>query len=87
MTGPAKPGAENIMLRAARPADLPAIHAIYTHHVRHGLASFEIEPPDLEEQTARYERLTAQCLPYLAAELEGRVCGYANAGPYRPRPA
>ena len=55
--------------------------------MRHGLGSFELEPPDLTELTARYERLTAQGLPYLVAVLEGRVCGYASAGPYRPRPA
>lgn len=74
-------------LRAARAADLPAIQAIYAHHVRHGSASFELEPPDLEEMTARRRAILERDLPYLVADWQGAVAGYAYAGPYRPRPA
>ncbi len=47
MTAGAGAGAARPGLRGARPADLPAVLAIYAHHVRHGLGSFELEPPDL----------------------------------------
>ena len=68
-------------------ADLPAAHAIYSHHVLHGLASFELEPPGAEEFARRRAELLASGLPWLVAEHEGVVAGYAYAGPYRPRPA
>lgn len=74
-------------VRAARPADLAAVRDIYAHHVNHGLASFELEAPDLETIVERYEAVSARGLPYLVAELDGRVSGFATAGPYRPRPA
>jgi phosphinothricin acetyltransferase len=75
------------MLRAAVPADLPAITAIYAHHVRTGLASFETEPPALAEMTQRYSSITAGGYPYLVAVQEGAVLGYAYASAYRARPA
>jgi L-amino acid N-acyltransferase YncA len=74
-------------VRDAREADLPAITAIYEHHVLHGVASFEEVPPALEEMQRRYAAIRERGLPYLVAELGGSVAGYAYAGPYRPRPA
>jgi L-amino acid N-acyltransferase YncA len=55
--------------------------------VRHGTASFEIEPPDEREMAQRYEALRAGGYPYLVAELGGEIVGYAYAGPYRARAA
>lgn len=81
------PRAESLHLRAATAADLPAVHAIYAHHVQHGLASFELEPPSLAEMTARWRTLDDGGFPYLIAEADGRLLGYAYAGPYRARPA
>jgi phosphinothricin acetyltransferase len=75
------------LVRPSRAADVPSIAAIYAHHVRHGLASFEIEPPAIEEMARRRTETLARGLPYLVAEAEGRVVGYAYAGPYRARPA
>jgi L-amino acid N-acyltransferase YncA len=74
-------------VRPSRDADLPVIAAIYAHHVRQGLASFELEPPSPEEMARRRAEVVARGLPYLVAEAEGRVVGYAYAGPYRTRPA
>jgi len=74
-------------VRDAGIADLDAVQAIYAHHVRHGLASFEETPPDLLEMQWRYRAIEAAGLPYLVAELSGKVRGYAYAGPYRTRPA
>ncbi len=78
---------QTITLRAAQLSDLPQIQAIYGHHVATGLASFEETPPDLAEMTRRYEALLAAGYPYLVAEADGRVEGYAYAGAYRARPA
>jgi L-amino acid N-acyltransferase YncA len=74
-------------IRPTVAADLPSITAIYEHAVLHGTATFELTPPDLAEMTRRFEALTAGDFPYFAAALDGRVVGYAYAGPYRPRPA
>ena len=74
-------------IRPATEADLPTITAIYEHAVRYGTATFEIDPPDLSEMTRRFRALVDGKFPYLAAELDGSVIGYAYAGPYRPRPA
>jgi phosphinothricin acetyltransferase len=74
-------------IRPAEPRDLAAITRIYDHAVRYGTASFEIEPPDEAEMARRYEALRADGYPYLTAEQDGTLAGYAYAGPYRPRPA
>jgi phosphinothricin acetyltransferase len=74
-------------IRPAAPADIAAITAIYAGAVRHGTATFELEPPDAAEMRRRYDALRAQGFPYLVAERDGRIAGYAYAGPYRPRPA
>ena len=74
-------------VRASRERDLAAITAIYSHHVLHGLASFEVEPPDAAEMARRRADVLARGLPYLVAEQDGRVAGYAYAAPYRMRPA
>jgi L-amino acid N-acyltransferase YncA len=74
-------------IRPATEADLPFITGIYEHAVRFGTATFELIPPDLAEMTRRFRALKDGGFPYLAAEVEGEVIGYAYAGPYRPRPA
>ena len=73
------------LVRLSTEADLPAIQAIYAHHVLTGLASFEELPPDLAEMARRRAELSARGLPHLVAEADGRVLGYAYAGPYRAR--
>jgi len=75
------------LLRPAVAADVPAITAIYAHAVLYGTASFEIEPPDEGEMANRFRALAGAGFPYLAAELDGAVRGYAYAGPYRTRVA
>lgn len=75
------------LIRPALPADLNAITEIYGHHVRHGTASFETEPPASEEMARRHAALAEQGYPYLVAERDGRVAGYAYASAYRPRAA
>lgn len=86
-TMPDRPLASPITIRDAAEADLPAVQAIYARHVLHGFASFEEVPPETAELAARRAAVLAQGLPYLAAEIDGRLVGYAYAGAYRPRPA
>ncbi|GAA4341473.1 GNAT family N-acetyltransferase [Pigmentiphaga soli] len=80
------PGAR-VAVRDATPADMPAIRAIYAHYVLNGLATFEEVPPSADEMAARREAVLAAGLPYLAAELDGRVVGYSYATAYRARSA
>ncbi len=79
--------ATRLAIRDVREDDLATVQQIYAHHVRHGLGSFEEEPPRLEEIRRRRSEVSARGLPYLVAEEDGRVCGYAYAGPFRPRSA
>ena len=76
-----------LIVRDAREADLPAVREIYAHHVLRGTATFEEEPPDLEEIRRRFRAVKEKGLPWLAAEVDGAVCGYAYAAPYHQRPA
>ncbi len=76
-----------LTVRPVRDADIPAIAAIYAHAVLHGMASFEVEPPDQAEMTRRMRTITDGGYPYLVAEKDGQVLGYAYAGAYRARPA
>jgi phosphinothricin acetyltransferase len=74
-----------ITIRPVAPADMPDITAIYALAVRHGTASFEIEPPAEAEMNARRQTLESGGFPYLVADIGGRIAGYAYAGPYRTR--
>ena len=78
---------DGLSLRPAAVADLPAIQAIYAHHVVHGLGTFEEVPPTVEEMARRHAAVTGYGLPWLAAHAAGRVVGYAYAGPFRTRAA
>ena len=76
-----------IEIRPAEVTDMPAVTDIYGHHVLNGFASFETEPPSLDEMTARWQGNVGKGLPYIVAVEEDRVVGYAYAGPYRHRRA
>jgi phosphinothricin acetyltransferase len=76
-----------MQIREATIDDLPAVQAIYAHHVVRGLGTFETEPPDVEEMRRRYTQITADGFPYLVADDDGRVLGYAYANHFRARAA
>jgi phosphinothricin acetyltransferase len=75
------------VVRNSREQDMPGVQAIYGFHVLHGLASFEEEPPSVDEMTRRRADVLDRNLPYLVAEQDGQVVGYSYAAPYRSRPA
>jgi len=74
-------------VRPADLSDIEPIQAIYAHHVRTGLASFETEPPDSAELSRRYAQITEAGFPYLVAVNAGSVIGYAYASLFRTRAA
>ena len=76
-----------LIVRASTEADAARCAEIYAHHVLHGTASFEVDPPDLAEMKRRRAAVLDVGLPHIVAEREGRVMGYAYAGNWRPRPA
>lgn len=76
----------SLSLRPATPADIPVITAIYGPNVRDGIASFEYDPPDAAEMAKRQAAILDAGYPYLVAEIDGAVAGYAYASAYRSRP-
>jgi L-amino acid N-acyltransferase YncA len=76
-----------MIIRDATEADAPAIAAIYAHHVLHGTASYDLEPPPAEFHREKIISVRGQSWPYLVAEEEGDVAGYAYATQMRPRAA
>ena len=76
-----------VLVRDSLESDVAEIQAIYAHHVLHGTASFELTPPTLDEMRQRRADVVAKNLPYLVAEQNGQVVGYAYVTLYRPRPA
>jgi L-amino acid N-acyltransferase YncA len=76
-----------LTLRPSSEADVPAIAAIYAHHVLHGTGTFETTPPTEADMAGRRGDVLARGLPYLVAEQAGRVVGFAYCQWFKPRPA
>jgi len=76
-----------MLVRPAAEADATACQAIYAHHVLTGTGTFEETPPDLAEMIRRRADILARGGPYLVAEIDGVVAGFAYAGPFRLRSA
>ena len=75
------------LIRPSREEDLPAITAIYAHHVLHGTGTFETDPPSVADMSARRADVLSKGLPYLVAEEAGSVVGFAYGNWFKPRPA
>ncbi|WP_207540307.1 GNAT family N-acetyltransferase [Sabulicella rubraurantiaca] len=76
-----------MMIRDARPEDLPAITAIYAHHVRTGTGTFEEEPPGEAEMASRLAKVQGAGCSWLVAEQDGQVTGYGYYAQFRDRSA
>ena len=76
-----------MIIRPVAAADLAAVADIYAHYVLHSTVSFEEVPPDVEVMAQRHAAVTGRGLPYLCAQIDGAVVGYAYAGPYGTRAA
>jgi phosphinothricin acetyltransferase len=75
------------IIRASQDGDLPQITAIYAHHVLNGTGTFETEPPSVSDMAARRADVLAKGLPYLVAEVDSQVAGFAYCNWFKPRPA
>jgi L-amino acid N-acyltransferase YncA len=77
----------SIIIRACEERDIPAITAIYRREVNELTATFELDAPDEAEMQARRAAILKNGYPYLVAERDGVLLGYAYANLYRARPA
>jgi L-amino acid N-acyltransferase YncA len=76
-----------LIIRETTMQDMLAVQRIYAFYVLNSLATFEEMPPSIEELANRRATIVGAGLPYIAAELDGMVVGYAYASQYRPRAA
>jgi len=76
-----------MIVREATAADAEALADIYGDAVLHGFGTFEEDPPSAADMDGRRRAVQEKGLPYLVAEVDGRVLGFAYAGPFRPRAA
>jgi L-amino acid N-acyltransferase YncA len=74
-----------LLIRPSTAADLPAITAIYAWNVLNGTGTFEVEVPDASEMAQRRDDVLSKGLPWLVAQRDGVVVGYAYANHFRPR--
>ena len=79
--------ADGLLIRDAEDSDAGAIAEIYAHHVLHGTASYDEVPPTAADTLAKLRRINEAGWPFIVAELDGRVVGYAYATQFRDRPA
>jgi len=75
------------IIRPSQAADIPAITAIYAHHVLVGTGTFELDPPSQSDMTSRRADVLAKGLPYLVAVDGDKVLGFAYCNWFKPRPA
>lgn len=75
-----------IRIRVAAPEDAAELLAIYAPYVTGTAITFEYEVPSEKEFEERIRHVLER-FPYLVAELDGRIAGYAYASPYHPRAA
>lgn len=80
-------GDAEIVVRTSREDDVPAMIAIYTHHIRRGLGGNVVVAEDPDDIKKRRKNMLSKRLPHLVAEVGGIVIGYAYAVPFRKRPA
>ncbi|MEY4427100.1 MAG: hypothetical protein RL535_1398 [Pseudomonadota bacterium] len=76
-----------LIIRPSTEADLPAITAIYAHHVLTGTGTFEVDPPSLDDMRGRRADVLSKGLPWLVAVEGDKVLGYAYCNWFKPRPA
>lgn len=73
--------------RDATTDDLPAITAIYAHHVQHGTGTFEEQAPSRAEMAKRMAKVQTAGCAWLVTEQEGVITGFGYYSQYRDRSA
>jgi L-amino acid N-acyltransferase YncA len=74
-------------IRPASDSDIPAITAIYGHHVLYGTGTFETSAPDAADIATRRADVLSKGLPYLVVEDASGILGFAYCNWFKPRPA
>ncbi|MBO9686360.1 MAG: N-acetyltransferase [Mitsuaria chitosanitabida] len=74
-----------LVIRPSLEGDIATIQQIYEHAVLHGTGTFETDVPDRAEMARRRTEVLSRSLPYLVAERDGQVLGFAYANYFRPR--
>ena len=77
----------SVTLRPAQESDMAAISVIYAYHVVHGTGTFEATPPSTSDMLKRWDDVRSKGLPWLCAEVDDQVVGFAYANWFRPREA
>lgn len=78
---------EDIVIRSAAAGDSGTIAEIYNYYVAKTVITFEEEPVSASDMGRRIEDAAAASLPWLVADQEGKVIGYAYATQWRARSA
>lgn len=81
------PEVNSVAIRSVERADAERIAAIYGHHVLHGTATFDTVPPDTAFWAGKIDTLARNGWPFLVAEFDETVAGFAYAAQFRDRPA
>jgi L-amino acid N-acyltransferase YncA len=76
-----------LSVRYAEPMDGAAVSDIYAYHVAHSTATFDTVAPDREEMAERIAHVRGRGWPFLVAERDHLVVGYAYATQFRDRAA
>jgi len=76
-----------MQIRDVTERDAEAIAAIYAHHVLNGTASYDVDPPPAEFHRDKIRRIASAGWPFIVAEVDGRIAGYAYATQFRDRAA
>ncbi|KQT84394.1 GNAT family N-acetyltransferase [Methylobacterium sp. Leaf466] len=90
LAGPPVASDPDVVIRPSSDADVPAMVAIYAHHIRRGIGDigdFEEDPLQPDDLKRRRKAMRKKRLPHLVADRDGVVAGYAYAVPFRKRPA
>jgi len=74
-------------IRPAQQSDADAIAAIYNHYVAETVITFEEDPINAAEMARRIQDVQSASLPWLVAEENNRILGYAHATPWKTRSA
>lgn len=77
---------QSIRIRTAKVEDAKDILKIYGYYVENTAITYEYETPSLEEFQQRIEN-TLKTYPYLVAEQDRKIVGYAYAGRFHSRAA
>jgi L-amino acid N-acyltransferase YncA len=76
-----------LKIRHSHDGDIPAVTAIYSHHVLHGTGTFETDPPTASDMALRRADVLSKGLPYLVIESSSEILGFAYCNWFKPRPA